>query len=151
MADIGHFFDNQLLHGDLRVADGQLMEDPGLFTAVLHSLFSDAEAPEGSDELIRDKRGWWGDLITPWPEDEYGSRLWLLKREKQTPEVLELARLYAEESLAWLVADGIVNEIQVDADFSGQGVLKMSVRLELVQGKQALFDFNYPWSSSDAS
>jgi phage gp46-like protein len=151
MADIGHFFDNQLLHGDLLVQDGQLMEDPGLFTAVLHSLYSDAKAPEGSDELIRDKRGWWGDIITPWSEDEYGSRLWLLKREKQTPEVLELARLYAEEALAWLVSDGIANEIQVDADFSGRGVLKMSVRLDLVQGKQALFDFNYPWSSLDAS
>lgn len=108
-----------------------LAEEPGLETAVMLSLFTDRRAedgdalPGGSD----DKRGWWGDMYAENPGDKFGSRLWLLSREKQTPSVLVRARRYAEEALAWLVEDGIARAVSVSADIVRQGVLGLSIEI----------------------
>lgn len=71
---------------------------------VLISLFTDSRANE-SDELpdgSSDKRGWPGDSFytSPW-----GSKLWLLSREKLTVDVRNLAVKYAEDALQWMLND----------------------------------------------
>ncbi|TVP12543.1 MULTISPECIES: phage GP46 family protein [Shewanella] len=81
---------------------------------VLISLFTDARA-EDSDTLpdgSGDQRGWPGDTFydAPW-----GSKIWLLYREKLTDEVRNRAVKYAQDALAWMLAD------------QGNGVLAKSV------------------------
>ncbi|BCV65124.1 MULTISPECIES: phage GP46 family protein [Shewanella] len=81
---------------------------------VLISLFTDARA-EDSDTLpdgSADQRGWPGDTFydAPW-----GSKIWLLYREKLTDEVRNRAVKYAQDALAWMLAD------------QGNGVLAKSV------------------------
>lgn len=71
---------------------------------VLISLFTDSRAEE-SDTLpdaSNDLRGWPGDTFydAPW-----GSKLWLLYREKLTTDVRNLAVKYAEDALAWMLVD----------------------------------------------
>ncbi len=71
---------------------------------VLISLFTDARA-EDSDTLpdqSGDLRGWPGDTFydAPW-----GSKLWLLYREKLTTDVRNRAVKYAEDALAWMLQD----------------------------------------------
>lgn len=144
MTDIAHAFDNELMTGDLALSDGLLASDAGLQTAVLHSLFTDARALEG--DPLRDgesRRGWWGDLAAPLEGDRYGSRLWLLRREKQTPEVLLRAKEYAEEALAWLIADGYAEAVTVEASYPRRGVLALAVSIGLAGGAAQLFNFNY--------
>lgn len=108
-----------------------LGEDAGLETAVILSLFTDRRAedgdalPGGSD----DKRGWWGDTYAEVAGDRFGSRLWLLSREKQTQSVLVRAKRYAEEALAWLIEDGIARAVNVSAEIVSQGVLGLGIEI----------------------
>lgn len=111
---------------DWVIKDHDLAPDDTLETAIILSLFTDRRAraddplPDGGD----DRRGWWADA---WPQaparagqDLIGSRLWLLEREKDTREVVNRARDYAEEALQWLVEDGIAERIEVMAGWVEQ-------------------------------
>ena len=88
MADIALTWNNDIGAGDLCVVGADLLADDGLETAVLLSLFSDRRARE--EEIPPGqtwRRGWWGDLLAD-DQDQIGSKLWLLEREKQSPTVL---------------------------------------------------------------
>ncbi len=92
-----------------------LLEDEGLETAIIISLFTDRRAnhddalPDGGD----DRRGWWADAFPELEGDRIGSRLWLLFREKDMQSVVNRAREYTDEALAWLVQDGVAQRIVV--------------------------------------
>jgi phage gp46-like protein len=133
--DIGHKYDNEIMAGDLAMADGLLAGDDSLYTAVLHSLFTNARA-EG-------QHGWWGELIGPAENDSYGSKLWLLRREKQTDETLLRAKEYAEVALAWLMADSIAESVTVEASYPKRGVLALAIAITLTSGATETFKFNY--------
>jgi len=105
------------LVGDVIIKYDDLVMDQGLYTAVIISLFSDRRAgPE--DELPwpqEDRRGWPGDMISEYANDQIGSLLWLLVREKTLEETLQRAEEYAQSALQWMVEDKIVSKIEVKA------------------------------------
>ena len=144
MSDIAHTYDNSLMQGDLILAGGLLATDSSLYTAVLHSLFSDARAlADDPIEAGESRRGWWGDLAAQTDGDAYGSRLWELRREKQTAEVLLRAKEYTEEALAWLIDDGVASAIAVDARYPARGTLALFVTITLDSGALESFEFTY--------
>lgn len=119
MTDIALTFDPALGAFDLALAGPDLLTDDGLDTAILISLYSDRRA--GLDDALPDpdesRRGWWGDGIAEVEGDRIGSRLWLLSREKQTPDLLNRAREIVAESLDWLIEDGVARSVAVAADW----------------------------------
>ncbi len=94
---------------------GGLDASDQLASAVFLSLFTDRRAPEGWRPEVADRRGWWGDHLTLPGDaaDQDGSWLWLLRNEIASPETANLARIYAEEALAWLVADRVASAVIV--------------------------------------
>ena len=128
---------------DCGMDTGDLVAENTLRTAVILSLFLDRRAndddilPNGSD----DRRGWWADTVAPMTDygigggnasgDCIGSRLWLLSREKQLAGVLERARHYAKEALAWMVEDGVATAVHVVATSPRQGWLALEVTITL--------------------
>lgn len=88
-----------------------LFADP-LIAAVVISLFSDARA---GAEYIGDPRGWWGDELSPLPDDKTGSLLWLFARAKNTPETLRVVEDTASTALQWLIDDRVVDAVTVAA------------------------------------
>lgn len=124
----------QLDNADIVIRNADIALDDSLTTAVIVSLFTDRRAlasdvlPSGAST---DKRGWWGDSFNTRP---IGSRLWLLSREKQLSSVLHRAKSYAEEALAWLVEDELVNALTVTATAPETGCLLLSVSLTLPNG-----------------
>ncbi len=123
-------------------ANGLQAFDEGLERAIVISLFTDAKADD--DDAIPDestnRRGWWADSVAP-PSNapaEYpwltGSKLWLLWREKQTPETTRRAKRYAEKSLQWLIQRGDATSVVVSAYFSKQGLLMLPVTITLANG-----------------
>lgn len=128
---------------DCGMEAGDLVAEDSLRTAVILSLFLDRRAndddilPNDSD----DRRGWWADTVAPMTDygigggsasgDHIGSRLWLLSREKQLAGVLDRARYYAEEALAWLVEDGVATAVRVVATNPRQGWLTLEVTITL--------------------
>lgn len=123
-----------------RAEAGELLIENTLQSAVIISLLTDRRA-ETDDRLpveVRtenpipaDRRGWVGDAFGG---HRIGSRLWLLKREKQTTETLRRAVFYVEEALQWLKDDGLVVSIDVTASWRGIGRLDLLVRLGLPGG-----------------
>ena len=138
MIDLLTEYDNQNLTGDLALAEGALAQDDGLVTAIIISLFSNRRA-RADDQLPaggNDRQGWWGDLLPPVAGDQIGSRLWLLRREKTTPQTLNRAREYAQEALQWLVDDGQVSQVEVETEETRRGVLGMLIKVILLDGSQ---------------
>lgn len=161
MSDIAaHFSLDPLMEGyiggDILQNDYDLETGDQLKTAVWMSLFSDRRAL--TDDRLPDfegeRRGWWGDSYAD-PDDaalesdRIGSRLWLLQRESLTAHTVERARQYAQESLSWLVSDGIAAkvDVQVQRVFS-QGIhtLGAVIMIQLNNGEQMTFGFDDLWA-----
>ena len=112
---------------DMVFEGGDLVRDPCLTTSVLIALFSDARIDEEQAAQLgeSDPRGWWAEEAG----EPFGSRLWTLDRSKQTPNALARAEEYAREALAPLVAEGIVESVEVQASFPVPGRLRLDVLL----------------------
>lgn len=129
---------------DIAVVGGSLADDHDIKTAIILSLFTDRRA-EPDDELpdpTDSRRGWVGDVFFDYP---LGSRLWLLGREKQLPEVLNRAREYAEESLGWMLQIGVVESVEVLAMSFESGVLSLHVSVKRPGKDLDRFKFDYAW------
>lgn len=157
MTDFRSLYFEDLMAADLAQDGAALAADDGLETAVVLSLFTDRRA-EADDELpagATDRRGWWGDAIPPVVDgaavdgDRIGSRLWLLSREKQTAETLNRARGYAAEALAWLVADGIAERVDVAAEWVRTGVLGLAVTIARPAGEEVELRYATAWQAME--
>lgn len=146
MTDIAIEYDANTQTFDARIDGADLASESGIRAAVLVSLFTDRRAqsddvlPDGTD----DRRGCWFDAWSDIEGDQFGSRLWLLSRAKQTPDVLPRAQQYAEEALAWLIEDGVARSVHVLADWITRGTLGVQVTIQLTDGSVFYDVFNYP-------
>lgn len=117
MSDIGlslvnNCFDIDLLNGDIK-------SDDGLETAVIISIFTDRRVTDDDlPDLEESKMGWWGDMFSDIANDQIGSRLWLLKREKTTTETLRRSEDYIREALNWMLEDGVATNIEVNSAYN---------------------------------
>lgn len=146
MTDLALTWNSAAFSADLSVDAGDLATDTGLRSAILVSLFTDRRARP--DDVLpyegAERRGWWGDVAAEEADDAIGSRLWLLEREKQTPQVLARAREYALEALAWLLRDGVVAQLEVTAEVVAPGVLGLAVFITR-PGGPARQRFDFVW------
>ncbi len=148
--DIRIIWDTEYLEGDFNFLDDEqdLESDNGLETSVIISLFSDRRAE--IDDILPDpnnmnRRGWWGDLVSPVTEnDKIGSRLWLLNREKTLESVLIRAKEYAEESLQWMLDDGAAVKIVVEAERQGTvGNDRLALKAQIHRNDGNIESYNY--------
>ena len=115
---------------DLPVRKGDLVGDDSLGTEIMVSLFTDVRAEK--DELppeYSDLRGWWADALLSMQGDQQGtgSKLWLLRRQKQLESVLVQAEAYARSALQWLINEGLASAVSVAAENPVQGMLVLKV------------------------
>ena len=73
---------------DIAIDNGDLVPDDGLETAILTSILSDQRADESQVPQPEFRRGWIGDLVTPFPGAKYGSLIWLTEQSRLTQSVL---------------------------------------------------------------
>ncbi len=126
--------------GDLRVDSDRLATASDLETAVIISLFTDRlsdydeELPAGETN----RRGWCLDHTLPYlPDggaDAIGSKLWLLRREKLTPQTIARFREYAAEALQWLVDEGAAESIPISAERMGNTMIALSGTIVQAEG-----------------
>lgn len=124
---------------DIGIRDNDIEVDDTLKTAVIVSLFTDRRVsaeelpPEDSD-----RAGWWADAV----EDDFiGSKLWLLRREKITSQLLVRAREYCEEALRWLIEDGIASRVAVATARTGTYSIGIGIEIEKPDGVSSRYDF----------
>jgi phage gp46-like protein len=123
MTDFALVWNTGTAEADFAIDAGafDLLTDDGLQTAVIISLMTDRLAaddetpPDGSS----DRRGWWGDLpidgSLPTDIDLIGSKLWLRTREKADAASALLIQNDCQDALAWMIADGIAQDVSVTA------------------------------------
>jgi phage gp46-like protein len=126
LGDIALTWSSVLGNADLSLIDSDLASDRGLLTAALLSLFTDRRAevddtPPSGDP--NDRRGWWADQFAVVQGDRFGSRLWLLDRAKRTNETVLRAKEYAQEALAWMLEDRVVERIDVTVETTDKALL----------------------------
>jgi phage gp46-like protein len=148
--DIELFWDGIRARCDFGFSAGDLAADHDLKTGVILSLFTDRRAQD--DDALPDpassKRGWWGDAFGgAGQKRRLGSRLWLLAREKQLPEIVLRAREYAQEALQWLVDDGVASRVVVTAEIVDIGVLGLGILIERERRAPAKFRFEFAWAN----
>ena len=82
-------------------------------------------------------------LMTPlgsyWRDTTLGSRLHELQREKDVGRVAILARQYAEQALAPIVADGRATRIDVSTERPGNGRLNLLIEVTAASGERLTF------------
>lgn len=131
----------QINNADIVIENADIALDNSVGTLVIISLFTDRRALD-SDVLPdggTDRRGWWGDTYN---QNQIGSRLWLLSREKQMSSVLTRAKYYAEEALAWLTEDKHIRNAVVSATAPADGFLLLNIQLTLPDGSVLPLEFN---------
>ena len=115
---------------DLKLENGDLVADGGLETAIIISLFTDKRVTtEQLPEFATDHQGWWGDMLPVIDGDQIGSRIWTLNRSKITNETLRLHEDYAREALQHLIEDGVVDSIQIDANYNDDFNLVLDIAI----------------------
>lgn len=124
---------------------GDLSQADALVRAVLISLFTWRRA-KPDDITDGEKMGWWGDGVEPPAvNDRIGSRLWLLARAKLIPQTFNSAREYVQESLDWLVEDGIASRVEVQAERHGVDGLALLVAIYRNDGDKVVLRFDNVW------
>jgi phage gp46-like protein len=150
MSDFALRWNNQLGHADLVMTGADLLVDDGLETAVIISMFTDRRAND--DDVLPqpggDLRGWWGDSYAAIAGDKIGSRRWLLERAKALPSVYAEVQVYDQESLQWLIDDGVVSSVGLAYSSPKLGWLRTVVTLARPSGAPVQYRFDYLWGAS---
>ena len=141
MSDIATIWDTT--RGDYAVKGFDLQSGDDLTTQIYISLFTDRRAPDDAlpPDGSNDRRGWCLDDTT----NPIGSLLWLLDRSKRTQDVLNLAQQYAEDALAWMLADGVAARVGVYVEWTRPHMLGMNVVLFRSDGT-VIVAANFAWA-----
>ncbi|SHG64388.1 Mu-like prophage protein gp46 [Pantoea sesami] len=143
----GIIWDNFTGGGDITVTHDGLGVDQGLVTLVLICLFTDARAdvddilPDGSG----DPRGWPGDTFSDIP---WGSKLWLLDREKLTETVRLRIEDYSRMAMNVLLRTGYARRADVTATIVRPDRINFRVVLERPDKTILCIEINKRWEAT---
>lgn len=138
---------------DLQRVNGRLAQETALNTAVIVSLLTDRRAlpddrlpddPQPVTLLPPDRRGWCGDALAETAGERIGSRLWLLRREKQTEETRRRAIDYCKEALQWMIDDGHAVSVPVVAEWADTYSGRLNVHIEIVLPDGTTYSLDLP-------
>ncbi|MBI5435959.1 MAG: phage GP46 family protein [Nitrosomonadales bacterium] len=76
-----------------------------------------------------------------WPDKNFGSRLHELQREKDVARVAMLARQYAEQALAPILADGRATQINVSTE---RAAGRLNLLIEVTESSGETLTFKHP-------
>lgn len=109
---------------DISFTNGDLTSTNSLDTAVLMSLYTDARASNSEVPEIQRRRGWWGNIVSNYPDYQIGSKLWLLYQARLNQNTLNLVKTYIYNCLSWMIDDGYITNIGIDTEAtSNEGIL----------------------------
>ena len=139
-------YDNTNMDADLLCTEATGTDTTrALDTAVLLSILVDARASELDDIPAGiDRRGWWADIYedSPW-----GSKLWQAFLMKATDKALVFARETCEESLRWMIDDGIASAVTVETWWLEGRQGYMGILVTLTRPGEVAPQYIGPWET----
>ena len=129
MADIKLFRKGNVF--DFEIGEnGDFVLEEGMDTAILMSYYGEVRADESEVAHPQFRRGWWGNLIGPVENYEYGSKLWILESARNTQETANRAVTYVQEGFAWMAEDGLIKGVEVTADRNPENI---TINIKLIR------------------
>ena len=102
-----NYYDINFVNGDFELTEG-------LSTALMMSIF--CEQRDDAIEVPQMRGGWAGNQFQAIDGFQQGSLIWTLYQSPTTEDVATQAQQFIEDGLAWLVEDGIAQDIQVEVN-----------------------------------
>ncbi|MCP4088200.1 MAG: hypothetical protein GY746_00175 [Gammaproteobacteria bacterium] len=121
----------------------------GLESSIAVSLFTDGRAEAGRVQDPKKRRGWIGDIFKVADSRTIGSELWILDQERLTSKTINDARIFATDSLQWLIDDGIAQTVNVNVIKTNVRTITIAVELTKTSGQTLNYDFI--WRSTDVN
>ena len=134
---------------DLAHDENGLIGGHDLRTDLIIALFTWARAND-DDELpdgTNNRMGWWGDSFADVEGTNTGSKLWLLRREKNTAETRKRAEDYCREATKHLIDDGAASGIVVKVERFGIDGAVINIDVVYQDGSKENFIFDYAWEA----
>lgn len=125
-------------------SDGDLVTDGGLETSVYISVLTNKRADETEITNSFNRYGWWADTFRD-INNTIGSKLYQLKRAKNITDELEKVRLSIQQSLKWLVNDGVSFKNTVKAVRTGTYSADFIINIFKPSGVET-FNFDFAWN-----
>lgn len=119
--------------GDITITDGQPQMTSGIETAVYLSLFT---------------AGYWGNAIS---DEQYASEMEDLFARPLTNQTRLAVMDEAKRLLAWMVENGIAQEIEVRAEIPSVGVLHLAITIHEPGGAEETIAYALNWEAQEAS
>lgn len=126
---------------DISFTNGDLAKVSGFDTALQMSFMCERRASESEIKEPRRRRGWWGNEANGFDNFEYGSKLWLLEQARATQETLNNSETYVYNALEWLIEDGHLDLIRVNAEYDSN--LNLIINIEFVRRNNVVFSRSY--------
>lgn len=130
---------------DISVEDDNFASVEGLDSAIYTSLFTDGRAPAYNVPESFRRRGWIGNVLSAKIPT---SLLWLLDQSRLTQETTNLAKLYAEESLQWMLDEKIAKNFEVQVFRESRGIM---VQIDLIGFNDQTNRFYVLWQRTGRS
>jgi phage gp46-like protein len=128
--------------GDWNIIRSLLESGSDLETSVLNSLFTNRQA--GLDDVIpdgtEDPGGWWANPAM-------GSKLWLLKRTKLSPQTAQRAKDYVAEALQGLIDDGVAASIDITPNVVVPDRLEIGIVIHRKSAPDVALNYGWVWST----
>jgi len=118
---------------DLSFTNGDLTSTTSLDTAVLMSLYTDYRASNSEVPEIQRRRGWWGNLVSGYPDYQIGSKLWLLYQSRLTQDTINLIKTYVYNCLSWMIDYGYITNININVTPTTNESILLFITLSISQ------------------
>lgn len=121
----------------------------GFESAIPVSLFTDSRAPSVQVQEAKDRRGWVGNILFADIERELGGLLWILEQSRITEDTLNLAKTFAEDSLNWMVEDGLARNVSATVLQDGNRSIKIFTNITTIDN--TVLRYVTLWRKTDPS
>lgn len=107
--------------------DGDFESVDDFSTSIDLSILTDRRAEASEVPEASSRRGWIGDLTPNIEGFKVGSKVWLFEQSRRVPDTINGIRDAVQEGLFWLVEEGKVDRLQVEAVATGRSGVQITV------------------------
>lgn len=134
---------------DIEIDGFDFASAEGFESAIPTSFFTDARASAVQVQEAINRRGWIGNILFADIGRELGGLLWLLEQARITDDTLNFAKTYCQDSLQWMIDDGLARSIRVSIERNGtRGI---TILTDVVSIENTVKRYVTLWRSTDFS
>jgi len=132
---------------DVQIDGADFASSEGFESAIAASYFTDSRAPAVQVQEAQKRRGWVGNILTAIQSRELGGLLWILDQARVTDDTLNFAKSFAQDSLQWLIEDGLARSIQVSV--ARNGIRGITILTDITTIENTVLRYVTLWRSTD--